>query len=145
MILLLSLLLCAVQFWGMPLWAALALLWALLPPITWMEFMAGMSFDRLKHGGAVVIPADPQERQNEPDAQRLVSFILWPPAALDNFILAQLVAALYFRVAPLPWRDLGLTRLLNRMVETRTDWRRDRALAVRRRWLDRYDRRAIHT
>lgn len=162
MILLLSLLLCGVHLWGLPLWAAVALLWILLPPITWMEFMAGMSFDRLKHGGAVILPTDPEELQNEPDAQRIVSFILWPPAALDNFILAQLVAVFYFHVVPRPLRfrfwlegwkvrhefaagDVGLTMLLNRMVDTRTDWRRDRALAIRKRWLNRYDRRGIHT
>ena len=96
------------------------------------------------------------------DGEWVVKWLLAPPGLLKNFYLAQWVALLYFRVLPSPLRvkylgvvggkrkfkfygDVGLTKLLDRMVDERTDWRHDRALAIRARWLNLYDPRGKHT
>src|SRR5206468_5595014 len=122
---------------GLSVKAALVILWiawlVYLPAQTWLEFLAGMSYDRVKNGGEVALPP-PGERNNTRDGVWIVTHLLWPPAAFDNYILAQLAAVFYFHVVPIPWRDVGLTKLLNRLVDTRPD-KRDKALAVRKRWL----------
>lgn len=145
-----TLLQAAVAFWGMPFWGALLILWiawaVYLPAQTWMEFLAGMSIDRVKHGCTIVLPPE-DERSNTEDGDWVVKYLLWPGAALDNFLLAQAVALFYFHVVPIPWKDVGLTKLLNRMVDTYPPGSRqhDLALPLRKRWLNRYDRRAVHT
>jgi hypothetical protein len=160
-LLLATLLLVLVADGVLPMWGALAALWALalvlLLPHTWRDYIAGTNFRRVEKGCKVTLPPE-DERQNEPDAERVVTFILWPFAAVKNFIVAMLAAVFYFRVVPRPlrfsrdgWRlrvragDVGLTMLLNRMVDEQTGWRRYKALALRKRWLNRYDHRAVHT
>lgn len=132
---------------GLSLNEVLAVMWCwwlvFLPCNTWKDYLAAMSFDRLKHGGTVVLPEDEEEHANEPDADFVVRWVLWLPAALKNLALAQVACIFYFRTLP-KWGDVGLTKLINRLVSEGGE-RGRKALAVRTRWLSRYDRRGIHT
>ena len=138
----------AFRYFGWPMECLLALIWCWwllwLMPNTWRDFLAGMNYDRLKHGGTVNLPTDPEERFNEPDADWVVKWVLWLPGAAKNFLLAQIVCVLYFGRVPKPWIDVGVTKMLNRM-EAQGGGIADRAQRVRKRWLSRYDRRGIHT
>jgi hypothetical protein len=136
----------ATHFLNLPWWTPLAVIpvvWLVcLPVTTWRDYLAAMTLDRIEHGCEVTLPAE-DERCLEPDHVRVVRWFLWPGAALKNFTLAQLVCIFYFRTLPKPKLDVGLTRLLNRMVRT-GGWRQDRARAIQKRWLDRADRRGKH-
>lgn len=148
-----SALLALVGYGVVPLWGAQLALWALwhawLAPQTWLEFLGGMNFKRMKDGGplrppgTVILPYDVGEHCNEPDGEWIIERMLYPGAAFDNFILAQYAALLYFRVVPIPWRDRGLTMLLNRL-EGRGDRVGYKARAVKKRWLSRYDPDGFH-
>lgn len=152
--------------YGLPLWAALtiqAVVWlVMLAPHTWRDFLAAMNLYRVRRGGEVVLPADLSEVRVHPDAEWVVTWLLGPPGTLKNFVLAQIAAVVYFHVIPRPirfrfwmegWKvryefalgDVGLTKLLDRLVDTYTDWRHYEALAVRARWLSVYDPRGLHT
>lgn len=132
--------------WWVPLVAMLAAQLLFLPVTTWLYYLAAMNIGRVEGGGGVVKPAL-DERRNEPDAARVVKWLLYPVGAITNWLLMNLVALLYFGVRP-RWRtEAGLTSLLNRLVreEPLFSWRFDRARSVQRRWLDRYDPRGKHS
>lgn len=152
--------------YGLPLWGALTIqvvVWhVMLAPHTWRDFLAGMNLYRVRRGGTVVLPRNASECRVTPDGEWVVTWLLAAPGTLKNFYLAQWVAVIYFRVLPRPirwnlwfdgWKlrhtfaqgDVGLTKLLDRIVGTRSDWRRQRALAIRARWLNAYDPRGEHT
>jgi hypothetical protein len=131
-----------------PLWGAIAALvawWLItLPGNTWFGYAAAMTYDRVRHGCMVVLPAE-DERANEPDVDRLVRYQLWFPAAFKNYVLSKLVCIFYFGRWPRWGKEGGLTMTLNRLVAEETGWRYDRARAIQKRFLDRYDRRSKHT
>lgn len=147
-----TVLLIAAQRWGLPLWGALLLLWGyyhfMLYPQTWMEYLAAMNVRRLegkpdRPAGTVILPPDPAELCNEPDAMFIVERLLYPGAAFDNFLAAQYAAIFYFHVVPIPWKDRGLTFLLNRL-EVRPDATGDKARRLKKRWLNRYAPEGFH-
>lgn len=115
-----------------------ALLWflaliAYLPIGTWLFYLAGMAFDRAKHdhpGG------------NDPLANAIVACVLGPLASLHNAAHNALPMSILFLDLP---REFATTKRLNRYVDGPPGWRRDIALQMRERLLDRYDRRGIHT
>jgi hypothetical protein len=149
-ILLLTALLSAQGYFHLPLhWTILAawVWWSVfLVPNTWRDFLAGMTYYRLKRlgRGDWVAEPDPEQRCNEPDADRVVSIVLWLPGAAKNFVVAKLASAFYYFTWP-RLQDVGLTKLTNRMADTGTPRQKAKAASVRRRWLDRYDPRGHHT
>lgn len=130
-----------------PWWAPLAAVWAfwlvMLPVFTWRDYLAGMNFWRVKRGNWIAPPA-PDEFGNEPDAERALKWLLWLPGNLHNFCTNAIWATVYFRDPP-RLGEWGLTMRLNRYVNGPASWRKDRALAIRKRWLNRYDPRGVHT
>lgn len=153
--------------YGLPLWVALCIqlgVWlAMLIPHTHRDFLASMNLYRMARGGKVVLPADPDEHCNEPEVDFVVRWFLAVPGTLKNFVLAQLTAVLYFHVLPRPirfqiWRegwkvrykiragDVGLTTLINRLADEfpADSWQCVRSLAIRKRYLSRYDPRGLH-
>lgn len=103
-----------------------------LPIGTWLFYLAGMSFDRAKHS----------EQGNDPVAQVVVRYLLGPLASLHNAANNALPMTILFLDLP---REFATTKRLNRYVDGPPGWRRNVALAVRERLLNRYDRRGIHT
>lgn len=147
-VVLMTVLLLACYHWRLPLWVPLAALWGWwllwLPVNTWRDFLAAMTYQRLKHGGSVVLPPE-DERCNEPDGVFIVERLMGPAGMLKNFVLAQLVAVFIFRTAPEWPNDVGLTKLLTRLAKEDEGWRGDLAARLLKRWLHRYDRRGRHT
>jgi hypothetical protein len=139
----------AVWYLHLPVWVLLPVIVAkaviLLLPHTWEDFLAAMNYVRVRGGGRVIVLPDPEQRGNEPDADVVARYVIWPAAAFRNFMTMNVVALVYFRTWPRWGRESGLTQLLNRLVAEDTGWRRARALALRARWLNRYDPRGVHT
>lgn len=104
-----------------------------LPVGTWLFYLAGMSVDRAKHE---------HPHGNDPAAQVLVRYILAPIASAHNAAHNALPMTILFLDLP---RELATTKRLNRYVDGPPSWRRDVAIAIRFRLLDRYDRRGTHT
>jgi hypothetical protein len=110
--------------------------WALalciyLPLATWLFYLAGMAFDRAKHEGG-----------NDPAAEAIVRYVLGPLASLHNAAHNALPMSILFLDLP---REFATTKRLNRYVDGSPGWRRDLALQMRERLLNRYDRRGVHT
>lgn len=149
-IVMLTALLWAQTYFNLPLeWTLLAAwTWWLvfLVPNTWRDFLAAMSIYRLRRmeRGDWLADPEPDQRCNEPDANRLVTWALWAPGAAKNFMTAKLATVFYYRTWP-RWQDVGLTKLTNRMAAEGSEKQKAKAASVRRRWLDRYDPRGHHT
>jgi hypothetical protein len=142
-------LIAAVWYLHLPVWVLLPVIVAkaviMLAPHTWEDFLAAMNVARVQGGGRVMVNPDPDQRGNEPDAAWIVRYLLLPPALVRNWLLMNVAAVFYFRTWPRWGKESGLTNLLNRLIAEDTGWRRAKALAVRQRWLNRYDPRGVHT
>lgn len=111
--------------------AGVLALWVLtVPAWTLLFFWALMHVDKAEHEGWAA-----------PEAVWIARHVLLPVGALNNLVCAWTWAPFYYRA--LPFFYPGVTKFTNAMV-ARGGWRAERALRLRERYLNRWDRRGVH-
>lgn len=109
----------------------LVVLWlAALPLWTLLFYWALMHVDKAEHEGWA-----------SPQALHIARRYLLPVGALNNLVCAWTWGVIHYRTFP---GAVGVTKLTNRMVDQGNERQAEKALRIRRLYLNKYDHRGEH-